>query len=228
MRNTQLHSWDLTPKEAIALQRELASKVTIAPAGHSVRLIAGSDCAFHKPSDSVFASAVLWNVRTKSVQAASTVVQPCKFPYIPGLLSFREAPAILAAIQELPAAPDLVMCDGHGLAHPRGFGLACHIGVWLEIPAIGVAKSRLCGIHRTPGEAKGSSTRLYLDDRVVGCVLRTRGGVKPVYVSVGHRARLRDAAHWCLRTATRYRIPEPTRQAHLAVSREKRARQGRQ
>jgi len=143
------------------------------------------------------------------------VSRPCTFPYVPGLLSFREAPATVEAVEKLHRRPDLLMCDGQGLAHPRRTGLACHVGLWLDIPTIGAAKSLLCGEHREPGARRGCRAALRHDGETVGLALRTRDGVKCVYVSVGHRITLGEAARWVLRAARFYRLPEPTRQAHL-------------
>jgi deoxyribonuclease V len=141
-----------------------------------------------------------------------------RFPYIPGLLSFREGPAVIAALDRLRTVPDLLIIDGQGLAHPRRFGLACHIGVYTGLPAIGCAKSRLCGTHRMPGRKRGA--RAVLKDRgdVIGAVVRTRTGVKPVYVSIGHRIDLETGIAWVLRCCTWYRLPETTRQAHRLAS----------
>ncbi|CAI8055268.1 Endonuclease V [Geodia barretti] len=138
------------------------------------------------------------------------VERPTTFPYVPGLLSFREVPALLEALGQLPAAPDLILCDGHGYAHPRRFGLACHLGLWLDTPTIGVAKSRLTGSHDEPGPGEGRCRR---PRERLGAVLRTRERVKPVFVSAGHRISLRTALALTLACATRYRLPEPTRLA---------------
>ncbi|HTY99332.1 MAG TPA: deoxyribonuclease V, partial [Rhodocyclaceae bacterium] len=140
------------------------------------------------------------------------------FPYVPGLLSFREIPALLAAWERLAIVPDLVLCDAQGFAHPRRFGLACHLGLWLDVPAIGVAKSRLIGTHGPVPEAKGEWTPLLDNDEVIGGVLRTRAGCKPLFVSVGHRVSLESAVAWTLACTTRYRLPETTRQAHRLAS----------
>lgn len=213
-----LHSWTLAPAEAIALQRQLAGHVHCTPLPGTVRWVAGTDCTYLDTMDDVLAAAVLWDARKRLTVAVQTVRRPCSFPYVPGLLSFREAPAVLAALAALPHVPDLVMCDGHGLAHPRGLGLASHVGLWLDQPTIGVAKSLLCGEHRVPGHRRGCRTQLRFQGRVVGTVLRTRDGVRPLFVSAGHRVRLADAERWVLRCTVGYRLPEPTRLAHLAVS----------
>ena len=219
------HRWDITPAEAIALQAELAPRVIEAPLAGPVRTVAGVDCAFReagrrgfRTGRTVLAAAVLLDARTMERIAAAHVIQPCHFPYVPGLLSFREAPAAIAAVNRLPARPDLLLCDGQGVAHPRGLGLASHVGLWLEVPTIGVAKSRLCGEHRPPGARRGCRTQLRLDGRVVGAVVRTRTGVRPLFVSVGHRVTLVEAVRWTLRCGRGVRLPEPTRRAHQAVT----------
>jgi deoxyribonuclease V len=142
-------------------------------------------------------------------------VRPLEFPYVPGLLAFREMPAIRAAFAKLETHPDLVFVDGHGRAHPRRFGIACMLGVELDVPAIGIGKSRLIGTHREPGTRKGSHTRLMQGDEVIGSCLRTRDGVRPLYVSVGHRVSLETAVRLTLRCCRRYRLPEPIREAHM-------------
>jgi deoxyribonuclease V len=215
------HEWDITPAEAIRVQKELAPLVRQSELVGEVRHIAGCDCAF-TADGRIIAVAVLFQADTREPIAREAVVQPATFPYVPGLLSFREAPAILAAIGKLRPRPDLVLCDGQGIAHPRGLGLASHVGLWLDLPTIGVAKSRLCGEHRQPGRRKGCKTQLKLDGQVVGAVLRTRDDVKPLYISPGHKITLDQSVRWTLRTTDRYRLPEPTRQADRLVSQQKR------
>jgi len=212
------HKWDLTPKRAIALQRKLAGEVRVEPLTRPVRTVAGTDCAFTADGRRVIATAVLCDARTMEVLATAYADEPCPMPYIPGLLSFREAPAVIAAVEALPRRPDLLLCDGQGLAHPRGLGLACHVGLWLDIPTVGAAKSRLCGEHGRPGRRRGCRRRLMLDSRCMGAVLRTRADVRCIYVSVGHRVTLDEAVRWCLRCARGFRLPEPVRQAHRLVT----------
>ena len=219
-----LHDWDLTPKEAIALQRALAGSVVrtdrLGPGGRrAIGRVAGVDAAFADGGRTIRAAAVLLDYPGLApVDDEVLVEQPVAFPYVPGLLSFREVPALLEALGRLRAAPDLILCDGHGYAHPRRFGLACHLGLWLDTPAIGVAKSRLTGRHDEPGPARGDAAWLLAGGKVrprerIGAVLRTRERVKPVYVSAGHRVSLRSAVALTLACATRYRLPEPTRLA---------------
>ena len=212
------HPWNLAPKQAIALQRRLATKVRIEPLAAKVRTLAGTDCAFLDGGRLIVAAAVLCDARTMALLASAHDVRACDFPYVPGLLSFREAPAVIAAVRALPRRPDLLMCDGQGLAHPRRLGLACHVGLWLDLPTVGVAKSRLCGEHRTPGARRGCRTQLRHGGDVVGAALRTRTDVKCLYVSVGHRLTLADAVRWTLRAGRGVRLPEPTRRAHQRVS----------
>jgi deoxyribonuclease V len=211
------HDWDITPKRAVRLQRELAERVRIVPLQGPVKLVGGVDCAF-SDDDRVLAVAVLCDAETMDVLHTSRADRPCEFPYIGGLLSFREAPAVIAAVESLPHRPDLLLCDGQGVAHPRGMGLASHVGLWLDVPTIGVAKSRLCGEHREPAAARGSRAALKFEGRRIGTVLRTRDGVRPLYVSVGHRITLDDAVRWTLRCGRGVRMPEPTRQADRLVS----------
>jgi deoxyribonuclease V len=218
------HRWDMTPTEAVALQRELAGLVVQTPVKHEVRTIAGIDCAFADGGKRILAAAVLCEAGTMEILERAEVDQPCRFPYVSGLLSFREAPAILEAIAALPHQPDLVMCDGQGIAHPRGLGLAAHVGLWLTCPTIGVAKSRLCGEHRTPGLRRGSRTQLKVGSEVVGAVVRTRDDVRPLYVSPGNRITIEESIRWVLRCGRGVRLPEPTRQADRLVGEMKRRR----
>ena len=221
------HAWDISPKRAVALQRKLAGQVRVEPLRGPVETVAGGDCAYLEGGPGrmgaargkrIIAVAVLCDARTMEPLATSHVVRTCRFPYVPGLLSFREAPAVIAAVTKLPQRPDLLMCDGQGLAHPRGMGLASHVGMLLDVPTIGVAKSRLCGEHREPGRRRGRRAQLRYGGRVVGAVVRTRTDVRPLYVSVGHRVTLAGAIRWTLDCGRGVRLPEPTRLAHQQVS----------
>ena len=214
------HSWDLTPKEAIRTQRKLATQIVESPPG-PIRTVAGIDAAFSSDGKHCIGGVVLWDVKQQIVVEQHTALAPLRFPYVPGLLSFRESPALLAALAKLGTEPDAIMCDGHGIAHPRRFGIACHIGILLNRPSLGCGKSRLVGVHREPGPKRGARTRLRLGTEVVGCVLRTRHGVKPIYVSIGHKIDLRSAERLTLSCARGYRLPEPTRLADKLVARKK-------
>ncbi len=212
------HSWDISPAEAIELQKKLAAKVRIKKIPRKIRTIAGVDCAFLEGGKKIVAAAILCDAETLEVLESATEMQTCRFSYVPGLLSFREAPAVIAAVRKLKTRPDLLMCDGQGLAHPRGLGLASHVGLWLDLPTIGVAKSRLCGHHRQPGENRGCRAQLRHEGRVVGTVLRTRTNVKCLYISPGHLVTLDESVKWTLRCNRGVRLPEPTRRAHQFVT----------
>ena len=217
------HAWDISPRKAIEIQNALRARIRVAPIARRVRTVAGTDCAFLDGGRSIVAAAILCDAATMDVVHTATDIRPCTFPYVPGLLSFREAPAVMAAVAKLPHRPDLLMCDGQGLAHPRGLGLASHVGLLLDLPTIGVAKSRLCGEHRMPGAARGCRTQLRYHGRVVGAVVRTRTNVRPLFVSVGYRVALADAVRWTLRCGRGVRLPEPTRLADRHVAQAKRS-----
>lgn len=213
------HSWEVSPHEAAAIQRELAGRIErTAPPGFDAGVVAGLDAAFPKGGRECVAAAVAWDVRGRRVLEERIARRPLRFPYVPGLLSFREAPAVLAALAELETAADALLCDGHGLAHPRRFGLACHLGVLTGIPAIGCAKSVLVGEPGSVGPARGSRASLVHRGERVGTVLRTRDGVRPVFVSIGHRVDLEAAEALALQCAIGFRLPEPIRRADRLVS----------
>jgi len=204
----------------MALQRELAARVVRRGSlpERAVKLIAGADCAFDKPNGRAAGAVVVLAWPSLEVVEQVTVEMPLTFPYVPGLLSFREMPVLLAAFEKVRGAPDLLMVDGHGYAHPRRFGFACHLGLLLDIPTIGVAKSRLIGEQGTVAGPRGSRADLTHEGEVIGSMVRTRQGVRSVYVSVGHRISLEAAEAWAVRCATKYRIPEPTRLADRLAS----------
>jgi deoxyribonuclease V len=183
-----------------------------------VQRIAGVDVSYDRRSPALFAAVVVLDAATLEPLETVGACERAHFPYVPGYLSFREAPAVLRAFAKLRQVPDLLVCDGHGVAHPRRFGLACHLGVWLDLPTLGCAKSRLVGSHPEPGVRRGCHRRLIDEGDVIGEVVRTRERVRPVYVSVGHRISLTTARRWVLRLAQRFRLPEPTRAAHVAVN----------
>ena len=208
------HAWDLAPRQAVAVQRELEPLVRETPLDLSaVRTVAGLDVSVR--GDRVRAAVVVLEAQTLSVVDQAVWEGPVAFPYVPGLLSFREMPALIPALEQLRALPDVYLLDAQGRAHPRRFGLACHLGVLLDAPALGVAKTLFVGRPAGAlGEAKGASVALVHDGAVVGRALRTRERVQPVYVSVGHRMTLADAEALALRCTGRYKLPEPTRLAH--------------
>ncbi len=207
------HDWDISPDEAKRIQRRLASEVAETPLPDAVETIAGVDVSVRDDT----AQAAVAVLQRFGLTVIDRAVHRCEvpFPYVPGLLSFREMPAVLPALEKLGTTPDVFVSDSHGLAHPRRFGLACHLGVLLDVPTIGVAKSILVGEPQGELDAeKGSRVPLIDDGETVGTVLRTRTDVNPVYVSVGHRCTLDDAAALMLDCSPKYKIPEPTRQAH--------------
>ena len=213
-----LHPWNLTPKEAVALQRQLAARIDTRTPLDRCELIAGADVSYNRFSPICYAAVVVLRTSDWSVVEAQHVVAPSPFPYIPGLLSFREIPIVLGAFAQLRHRPDAVMCDGQGFAHPRRLGLACHLGLWLQVPSIGCAKSRLIGTHRAPGKKPGSRTPLRDGTDVIGRVVRTKLNVKPLYVSAGHMIDIASATRLVLQSCQGYRLPEPTRRAHLLVN----------
>ncbi|MDP6046646.1 MAG: deoxyribonuclease V, partial [Phycisphaerae bacterium] len=211
------HAWNISHARAVAIQRSLAEQVSSEPLSGPVDTVAGTDCAYLDDGKKIAAVAVLCDAKSMEVLESASIILPCKFPYIPGLLSFREAPAVIAVVEKLTRRPDILMCDGQGVAHQRGLGLASHVGLWLDMPSIGVAKSRLCGTHRDPGAKRGCRARLTYNEKVVGAVVRTRTNVKPLYISIGHRVSLSDAVWWTLHCGRGVRVPQPTRIADQLV-----------
>ncbi len=212
------HRWNLSPKQAVAVQRRLCDQVRLEAAAVPDR-IAGIDCAFL--NDSIIAVAVVWDVAGREVLETRAARAPLKFPYVPGLLSLREVPVMLAVLRRLKTAFQGVLCDGQGIAHPRRVGLASHLGLVIRIPTVGCAKSRLCGTHREPGKKRGSVAPLMDDGERIGSVLRTRDGVRPIYVSPGHLCDHASSIAWVLACGAGFRLPEPTRLADKLVARYK-------
>jgi deoxyribonuclease V len=213
-----LHRWDLSPAEARELQTELAARIdTTSPLG-PVRTVAAADVSFDRGGPVVFAAVVVVDAATGREIETAGVVAPAVFPYVPGLLSFREAPAVLGAFAKLSVEPDAVLCDGQGIAHPRRLGLASHLGLWLDRPTIGCAKSRLCGTFDEPGPQRGATSPLLDRGEVIGMVLRSRRNVKPLFVSQGHRCDLESAVRLVLEQLGKYRLPGPARLAHEHVN----------
>ncbi len=219
MQIKNLHSWDQSYSQAIALQKRLSKKVQFIPLTKSPKLIAGLDCAFSKDGRRIVAAAVVLKLPDFELIEKTTATRKVTFPYIPGLLSFREAPACIAAVEKLQTQPDVFIIDGQGIAHPRRLGLAAHLGLSFDKPTVGCAKSRLTGYFEDPPPKKGEYSLLKDKGEVIGAVLRTRTNVKPLFVSVGNKCLLTDAIKITLACATKYRLPEPTRLAHKIVSR---------
>lgn len=216
------HNWSVSPKKAVAIQQRLALLRKETKPRNSFRYIAGVDAAFLKGTEQCIAGVVLWCVETNKVIEQHTVTAKLRFPYIPGLLTFREGPAIINVLRKLRMTPDVLMCDGQGIAHPRKCGIATHIGIIIDLPAVGCAKSRLIGDYQEPGSEKGDKSPLMDKDKVVGTVLRTRDNVKPVFISVGHKMDLSTAEQLVFACAIGYRLPEPTRLADHLVAAAKR------
>lgn len=224
VRPKRRQRWNLTPGEAIALQKRMHSRLIVRGGPLRPRNIAGADVAYDMASARCFAAVVVLRIPTMKVIEEATAESQTSFPYVPGLLTFREGPALLAAFAKLRHRPDLIMFDGHGLAHPRRFGLASHMGYILDIPSIGCAKSLLVGEYERVGRKAGSFAWLIDRGERVGAAVRTRTGVRPVYVSPGHRVGFHAAIRLVLLAATKYRVPEPTRLADILVERLKRER----
>ncbi|MDJ0890489.1 MAG: deoxyribonuclease V [Gammaproteobacteria bacterium] len=213
-----LHDWDVTPKRAVAIQRELRDRVITRDGFGELKRVAGVDVGFEDNGRVTRAAVVVLRLPRLEPVEDALARQPTRFPYVPGLLSFREVPAVLEALAHLSQPPDMLLCDGQGFAHPRRFGFACHLGLWTDLPSIGVAKTRLIGEHGDVPQERGQWCPLTHEDEVIGAVLRTRQGVKPVYVSIGHRISLQSAVDVVMRCTPRYRLPETTRQADRLAS----------
>ena len=211
------HSWDLSPEDAICLQKKLAKNVVCKNDFESIKFIAGVDVAYHKNSDQLVAAIVILDAITLQIVETKTARSRSTFPYISGLFSFRELPPLLEAFATLETVPDLVICDGQGIAHPRRFGLASHLGVVLNIPSIGCAKTLMTGSVKSLKQTRGSIESLTQDGEIIGAALRTQDNIKPVYVSIGHRIDLPSACEWIVKLSPKYRLPETTRAADQVV-----------
>ncbi len=218
MNIEKLHEWPLSPGQAVDIQNQLRSKIKLEPLPAAPKFIAGADVSYTRNSDDGFAAVVVLTWPQLEMVELQVARDRVPFPYIPGLLSFREAPILLQAFEKLHTRPDVILFDGQGIAHPRTMGLATHMGLWLQLPSIGCAKSKLFGTGAMPDSVRGSWKSLHHDGREIGAIVRTRTGVKPVFVSPGHLITLRESIDLVLHAATRYRLPEPLRQAHLQVN----------
>ena len=213
------HDWSLSPKEAIALQKRLAAEVRIQPLATRLKIIGAADISYCRHTGRLIA--VILSFKWPSLDLIESVHHICKaaFPYVPGLLSFREVPPLIEAYRKIGQKPDVLLCDGQGIAHPRKLGFAAHLGLCLGIPTVGCAKSRLCGDHERLTLRKGRSIPLVLDGEKVGLVFCSRDGVKPIYISPGHLSDIASSKRLVSRCLRRYRIPEPLRLAHLEANR---------
>jgi len=220
MQFKALHSWDLSPLEAVALQKQLAGQVALGgDLATPVERVAGVDVSYRRSGSQFHAAVVVLDYNSMATLEFATASGEVVFPYIPGLLSFRELPVLLQAMQKLAVVPDVILADGQGIAHPRRLGLASHLGLWLDLPTIGCAKSRLCGEHGEPGPNKGDWVPLCEGGMTLGRVVRTKDHVRPLYLSPGHKVGVQSAADLVLHCCRGYRLPEPTRQAHLLSNR---------
>lgn len=216
-----LHLWTHNPREAITIQHQLAPKVETRNRMGTINFIAGVDIGFEQIDGVTLTRAVVVVLTYPSLKVVDYVLhkEVTQMPYIPGLLSFREVPAALAAFKQLKQFPDLVMVDGHGIAHPRRLGVASHLGLWLDLPTIGVAKSRLCGKYEAIPNIKGRWSPLVDKGEVIGAVVCSKDNIKPLFISTGHRVCLDTAIQWVFQCVTRYKLPEPTRLADRLASR---------
>ncbi|MBD1905569.1 deoxyribonuclease V [Funiculus sociatus GB2-A5] len=218
MKIHQRHAWPLTVEEALPIQQELRKEVITSDQLESVQYVAGVDMGFEDSFSISRAAVAVLSFPDLELKEQAIAKRPTTFPYVPGFLSFREIPAVLDALEKLAIAPDLILCDGQGIAHPRRFGIACHLGVLIDVPTIGVAKSLLVGKHEELPLERGNWQPLVHRHETIGAVLRTRKGVKPVYVSSGHRVSLTTAIDYVMRCTPKYRLPETTRWADKLAS----------
>ncbi len=219
MQFNQLHPWHVDYKKAIQIQETLKDLVTLKKPPGRVLYIAGTDVSYDKYSDRFFAGVLVFKLnKNLELIEEATAVDKASFPYIPGLLSFREAPILLKAFHKVKNEPDIILFDGQGIAHPRHLGLASHVGLILDKPSVGCAKTRLIGEYSEVENIAGAYSKLLYKNKVVGAVLRTKANTNPVFVSPGHKINLQSAVHITMRTCRGYRIPEPIRQAHLLVN----------
>jgi deoxyribonuclease V len=219
MKYLKLHPWDVGYKKAVEIQERLKKSIILKDSARNCKLIAGADVSYTRESEIFYASVVVFNLQTMEKVEEATASGKVVFPYIPGLLSFRESPILLKAFAKIKSEPDVIILDAQGIAHPRGIGLASHIGLLLDKSAIGCAKTRLIGEYSEVGGEAGSHSPLTVNNKIVGAVLRTRKNVKPVFVSPGHKIDLKTSIALILKSCRGYRLPEPVRQAHNLVKR---------
>lgn len=217
MKIKNLHDWQLSVADAKQIQNKLAGEVSRRSEPIEPRFVCGVDISAPDSAGIARSAAVVMSYPELEIAEIETAEGKLNFPYIPGLLSFREVPLVWVALQQLSIEPDLIMVDGHGIAHPRRFGIASHLGLLLDIPTLGCAKSRLCGTHSSVPSAAGGFSELMDDGEIIGAVLRSKVGVRPIYISIGHRIDLSTAIQWVMNCCHNYRLPEPSRLAHLAA-----------
>lgn len=216
MRIKRLHTWNVTLGEAAKIQKELKERVSLIDDFDKIEQVGGVDVKYKKGATNATAAAVVLSFPGLQVLEIQVVEREVSFPYVPGLFSFREIPLLIPALEKLKTTPHLMLVDGQGIAHPQRMGLAAHLGILLNIPTIGCAKSRLIGTHEEPSKEKGAFTYLYDQGKVIGAVVRTRTNISPVYISTGHKISLPTAIEFVLKCTTKFRIPDPLRTAHIA------------
>ena len=209
-----IHRWDMAPKEAESLQDDLRKKLIRCPLPENIRLVCALDASYSKTSNLIFGAAVVVDIETNCISEKLWGAEKIKFPYIPGLLTFREGPILCKVLSEIKSDVDILLFDGQGIAHPRHMGIAAHMGVLFDMPSVGCAKSRLCGNYIEPKTRKGCSRSITLDGDIVGRILRTQEGIKPIFVSPGHKADITSSVMLVKRLTTKFRLPDPVRFAH--------------
>lgn len=222
MKIKNLHRWDVTPREAIEIQRKLRKRISFSSSPKKIHLVAGTDAAFSKKGNLIHGAVCIFSFPDMKLIEERTATLPLKFPYIPGLLTFREGPVLLKCFKKIKSNPDVILFDGQGLLHPRRMGIAAHLGILLDKPTVGCAKSYLYGEFRLPANSKGAFE--YVRDKnkeIIGACLRTRTDVKPVFVSIGNKTSLSKTIGIALQCVTKYRIPEPLRHAHRLAEKAK-------
>lgn len=220
MKIKKIHPWKTSVKEAIKIQNRLSKKIKHSKVSGPVKVIGGCDASFSKDENTVLAAVVILSFPALEVLEIATAIRKANFPYVPGLLTFREGPALLDCFKKIKIKPQVLFFDGQGIAHPRHMGIATHMGILLDLPTVGCAKSKLFGTYKEPAPKRGSLSIIKgKENEILGAALRTKDDVRPVFVSLGHKMNLEDAVKLTLKVARKYRIPEPLRQAHQSANR---------
>ncbi|MEE8564298.1 MAG: deoxyribonuclease V [Atribacterota bacterium] len=216
MKYLNLHSWEVNPQEAIKIQKDLKSNISLKKSFSKIEKIAGADVSYYQ--NNMIAGVIIFEFPNLKIIESQSFISPVNFPYVPGLLTFREGPSLLEAFKKVKNEPDVILFDGQGIAHPRRMGIATHLGLFLDKPTIGCAKSRLSGKYTSVGEKKGDYALLKEGEEILGAVLRTRREVKPIFISPGHKINLPNSIEIVLKCIIKYRLPLPVREAHIFVN----------